>query len=127
MVLLDFYIRIQILTFTIYRANCSLAGYQDEEHIYKPDFLLSAKPWAQVHNLVAAEVKPPGKTINGDIIDFSKLGIEMKIMLDFIIKNNPNIVNPEVFGVLVEGKFKLQALVPSNTDKRCNRYDVQTL
>jgi hypothetical protein len=74
-----------------------------DKNSFKPDFLLNAKPWSHKYNLVAVEVKPCSGVNNGDIIDFSKLGIELKIMLDFIIKNNSSITNPEVFGILFQG------------------------
>jgi hypothetical protein len=98
--------------FILRRVNCQLAGFLDDEQIYKPDFLLSAEPWSKVYNIVAAEVNSPSGTTVGDIIDFTKLGIEMKIMLDTIIINNPEIIDPITLRILFAGKldFRKSAL-----------------
>lgn len=80
------------------RANGSL-----ENGSFRPDFLFSAEPLQQRYNLVVLEAKPLKKATNGDLFDFIKLGMEMRIMLDAIIEDYPNIEDPEVFGILFQG------------------------
>ncbi|CAO3614354.1 unnamed protein product [Mucor hiemalis] len=50
----------------------------------KPDWAAYVKPWLK--KVVSWEVKPPSKVGRGDISDFVKLSIEMKDMVNEIIK-----------------------------------------
>jgi hypothetical protein len=59
---------------------------------------------SEKYNLIAVEVMSCSGIYTGPIVQLTKLAIELKIMLDYIIQESPNIENPEVFGILLQGK-----------------------
>lgn len=70
-----------------------------------PDLALYADPLSTINfELFVVEVKKQGNYSNGNLEkDLIKLGKEMKLALDKLLQYK--VKNPEVPGLLVEGKF----------------------
>ncbi|CAO3654325.1 unnamed protein product [Cunninghamella echinulata] len=68
---------------------------------FKPDWVCYIKPWINRYDLVICEVKAPGKKNYGIYSDFTKLGFEMKTLINNLVSSGVN--SPKSFGILVEG------------------------
>lgn len=88
----------------ICRANGSLGGkrkHDEDKNRFKPDYVVFLSQRSSRLDLACAEVKPPANTSTYPKSDLVKLGQEMKLMLNKMLKEGVEV--PVVGGVLVSG------------------------
>ncbi|KAI9302078.1 hypothetical protein BJ944DRAFT_153649, partial [Cunninghamella echinulata] len=74
---------------------------KENELIFKPDWAAFVRPWYTRFDIGVCEVKPPGKKNVGVYSDYVKMGLEMKNMLNCLVKEGVD--DAQVFGILVVG------------------------
>ncbi|KAG0179965.1 hypothetical protein DFQ29_001442, partial [Apophysomyces sp. BC1021] len=83
-------------------ANGQLNKTDDCDHgKFKPDYVAYVQKWRNRYDVLVAEFKPINRRNNRPPSDLVKLGQQMKIMINSIVK--ADISSPVVCGILVEG------------------------